>query len=177
MLNAQATDALVRAVLDDHTIAVRKSAAAQPLYEYLFHRLWVPVLTACDHLVVTCSSHEHPRMGHTKEDDSSTAYLDECRAAVDQLSAAEVQAAQVCPAFSLLLQIYSVRSCKIEGQVIPRVPLQSAYSLVHAASKAAGQSMLAHWFLQKLNGKVGASFTGEASRNLDALNLAVTGSR
>lgn len=106
MLVVQATDTLVRAILDDQTIAERKSAAAQPLYEYLFHRLWEPVLTACDHLVVTCSSHAHPRMAHTVEDAGSTAYLDECRAAVDQLSAAEVQAAQVRPASSDLLRVH-----------------------------------------------------------------------
>ena len=119
MLIVQATDALVRAILDDHTIAEKKSAAAQPLYESLFHRLWEPVLTACDHLVVTCSSHAHPRMGDTTDNDGSTAYLEECRAAADQLSAAEVQAAQVRPAFSDLLRICCVGSCKIEGQVTP----------------------------------------------------------
>ena len=119
MLNAQATDALVRAVLDDQTFAERGSAAAQPLCESLFHRLWAPVLTACNHLVVTCSSHAHPHMGHTEEDDASTAYLDECRAAVDQLSAAEVQAAQVRPIFSVLLWFSYVGSCRIEGHVTP----------------------------------------------------------
>ena len=119
MLIAQATDALVRAVLDDQTIAQRKSAAAQPLYDFLFHRLWEPVLTACDHLVVTCSSHAHPRMGHTEEDDGSTAYLDECRAAADQLSAAEVQAAQVRPTFLVLLLFSYVDPCRFEGQVTP----------------------------------------------------------
>ena len=55
--------------------------------------------------------------------------------------------------------------------------MQSAYSLVHAASKAAGQSVLAQWFLQKLYGKVGATITGEANRSLNALNLDVTCSR
>ena len=109
----------MRAILDDQTIAGRNLAAAQPLYEYLFHRLWDPALGACDHLVVTCSSHAHPRMGHTGEDDGSTAYLEECRAAIDQLSAAEVQAAQVRPTFSAVVRYDFGGSSRIEGQVTP----------------------------------------------------------
>ena len=92
----QETDTIAQSILRG------QMTAGQPLRRYLLHRVWDPVLEACGRLSNVCSSpsprpmHDHQQNGSAVSDgESALGHLEDIRAALDEISAAGLQAAQV----------------------------------------------------------------------------------
>lgn len=94
--DVQETAALIHSIQQDHM------ASEISLHKHLFRRFWDPVLTACSKLTSVCSNHSSTAVQHGRDslsaihDEAGTSsHLEDCRTAVDQLSAAELESARV----------------------------------------------------------------------------------